>query len=775
MGCGCGRNSVVENPVKTEVKQEGNNLNNNLPVTFDALIGKLNETIGKVVFKQKNDPATGTFLEVQNDIDLFFVLILDLNDQKLLQAVNNKVPSLKELQEQVKKIHANLSINYDFEPAVKKLFLILNFQQFFAERPHSASAAVAGAKSLKTIELNDSLGGDESFKRALQANNSIQKVIFKFFDETRLQKVLDTLKTSKTVQTLTLKDLKLAGDGLRDIFTTFFKENTSLTSLNLMKNKIDTNDGCGALKDLVLSSTAPLQKLNLSNNALKSDTFSGHLAQIFKERNLMTKFKLNRCQSQTFDTWSSIWTTARPINIQYLDLSFNHVNLDHMSEFIAENTNLTKLILQKIRIPRNSDLTRFGNVFIASPSLKHLAFFFDFVEEDGKVNADPSKLVDFYNGLAQPAACEKSYKSFKVEMTPEIMTAFANVVGSSDSLTEVNLSLCVFKEDSFNIMLNGFVNSTNFRSLILDTFEGPSDAITSISTFLSSNKSVSKLDLSGNKISTADLNTLGDAIVSNGNLKSIILSNSLSSETDANEFLTKLAGTTLEEIDFSFCDGANSYSEAFGKLLAGCVTLKNVKVGRKQEDFDSKTNNNMFQITNKLAIENISISNIKIDGQALKDLILNCDNLKSLTFNNSVKTTNFIKYIVERNIPLDSLSFTAALLEEEDKVHIAKSLGLLRSFSFRPTHLEPQNAEGIMDGLLENKTIEFFEITFDKLIEPEYQNVIKKYYANVPSCDRLTNLMIYNLAEGEEEKRQTATAKENSKNFFVEFHKSLTA
>jgi Ran GTPase-activating protein (RanGAP) involved in mRNA processing and transport len=407
--------------------------------------------------------------------------------------------------------------------------------------------------------------------------------------------------------------------------------------------------------------------------------------------------------------------------------------------------------------------------------LKYLGFYFDIVEEDGKVVPDPTKLIEFYTGLASPAACEKSYKTYKVEMTPDILNVFASIVGANDCLTEVNFSLCVFKEESFSIFLSTFLNSTNFKSIIIDTIEAGPNKWKSLADFLASSKSINKVDISGNKFSTDDLNLIGDAIVSNKNIKSIALSNSLDSETDPNDFILKLSTSTLEEVDLSFCDGSRSYSESFGKLLNGCLTLKTLKFGRKQEDFDSKVNNSIFSITNKLAIENLSISNIKFDGNSMKDLILNSDNLKTLSLNNSTKNTNFIKYFVERNLPLESLSFTVSLIDEEDNTALSKVLSIIKNFNLRPNHLEPHQAEKIFEGLNGNQFIQFFEIYFDKFEHAKYYKAMQKYYNNVITCDNLSNLMVYNLPEDPEESKVKNDLKENSKNFFLDFHKSLSS
>ena len=448
--------------------------------------------------------------------------------------------------------------------------------------------------------------------------------------------------------------------------------------------------------------------------------------------------------------------------------------MDLISDFIVNNNNISKLILQKIRIPKTSDLKRFGNVFISSLSLKTLGFYYDIIDED-KVVADPNRLIEFYNGFACPAGCEKSYKSYKMELVPDIMSQFANIVGANDCLTEVNFSLCVFKQKSFGIFLSAFAKSTNFKSLILDSLEIESDDLKVFAQFVNSSKSMIKFDVSNTKMSTEDLNLIGDAIAANPKIKSISLSNCLKEDTDAKEFLIKISKSTLEEIDFTFCDGKESYSEAFGKLLNNCPTLRTVKVGRKQEDFDSKVNNNLFAITNKLNIEKISISNIKFDGNAMKDFIMNNDKLRSLTLNNSTNNSNFIKYFVQKNQQLDFLSFSLEKIDEEDVSHLSKLLYLVKHLFTKSKNLTNSQAEIIFDGLNGNKQIEHFELLFDNFEDNEFIKSIKKYYNNALTCDSLSNLMIFNIAEDSEEIRLNYESKENSKNIFLDFLKNLNA
>ncbi len=408
----------------------------------------------------------------------------------MLTNMYNKLQNIKELQEQFQRIHPQLNIVFDYEPSSKKLYLILRFQYFYGEKPHSAANAISVSKKLRTIQINDSLAGDESFKNALKTNTSIKKIIFNVVDDMKIQKILDYLKYNKNIETLCFKDLKLAGDSVKDMFSSYFQENRSLVSLNLMKNKLDINsDGIGALKDILLTSNVPLKKINLSNNLLKSEKIADHLCEILKSKQL-SKFKLNRCQYNNVELWNKI-SLANPTQIQILDLSFNHVDLDLISEFVASNNNLSRLILQKIRVPKKCDFTRFGNVFISSPSLKTLGFFYDIVNEENKLVSDLSRLVEFYNGFVSNPPCEKSYKTYKMELTPEIMNVFSTNLVEKDCLSEANFSSCVFKDQSFQTFINSFINSRNCKSLILESIEIAPEDIQHLPVFLTNTKSVS--------------------------------------------------------------------------------------------------------------------------------------------------------------------------------------------------------------------------------------------------------------------------------------------
>lgn len=728
----------------------------------------------KVVLKSKTETVEGNYFETQNENDNYLVIIADLNDNKILTNVYNKLQNIKELQEQFQKIHPQLNIVFDYDPSSKKLYLILNFHYFYGAKPHSAANAITVSKKLKTILINDSLAGDESFRSALKNNNSIKKITFNVFDDLKIQKVLDTLKSNNNIETLCFKDLKLSGDSIKEMFSSFFQENTSLVSINLMKNKLDINsDGIGALRDIILSSKIPLNKLNLSNNLLKSEKIADHLSEIFRSKQL-TKFKLNRCQYNNLELWSKI-SSSNPALIQILDLSFNHVDLDLISEFVANNTNLSKLILQKIRVPQKCDFSRFGKAFTTSPSLKTLGFFYDIINEENKTVLDLSRLIDFYNGFVSNPPCEKSYKTYKMELTPEIVNVFATNVGEKDCITEANFSSCVFKDQSFSLFLNSFLNSKNCKSLILESIEiGPED-IQHLPVFLTNSKSLIKLDISNTKLTTEQMNALADAILSNPQIKYIGFSNTLGPDTDPNEFLKKLSTSTIEEIDFTFCDGKEPFTESFGILLNSCTTLKRVKIGRKVEDFDSKVNNNLFLITNKLSIEQFSISNIKFDGMAMKDFILNSNNLTSITLNNSVKNTNFVRFLVERNIQLNFLSFSVAVIDEEDVASLTKVLGLVKNFNIKPSSLDPNHVERIFEGLKANTYIESFNFEFGKFEDTEFHSSLRTYYNNVVTCSNLSNLMVFDIPEGAQEVQQRNEVKESSRNIFLDFHKSLSS
>ena len=741
-------------------------------VTVESLLIKINEIFMRISLNQKPDAILTNSIEIRVINDNLILSLYDLNDYKLLNNMHNKFPSLISFKDQITKLNPSLKIVYDFDTTSKKLYLILNFQNFYLKE-NALNNAIMNFKSLREIEVNDSQGADEDFIKSLKNNTSIKKVIFKqikLFDEIRIKNVLAGLNNS--VEKLCMKDLHITGEVITDIFGPFFNSNSNLVSLNLTKNKIDLNsNGIEALKDLLVRSKVPLKKLNLSNNIIKSENFSNNLGEIIKVKHL-TKLKLGRCQLNKLEIFTNLYNYVKPLNLQVLDLSFNYIELDLISDFIGNNPNITKLILQKIRIPKTSDLRRFGNVFISSQSLKTLGFYYDIIDENNKTTADPSRLIEFYSGFTAQPGCEKSYKSYRMELTAEIMTHFASILIANDCLTEVNFSLCNFKEKCFEIFLSSFNNSVKLKTLILDSIEVESEDIKALAQIVKSAKSLNKLDISNTKISTEDLNLIGDAIASNPEIKTIYLSNCLAEDTKANEFFKKLSNSSLQEIDFSFNSGKENYSEAFGNFLNSCISLKTVKIGTKQEDFLIKLNNKLFNITNKLNIENLTVTNIKFDGNSMKEIILNCDKLKTITLNNAVKNSNFIKYLVQKNQALDHLEFSVTDIDNEDVPYFTQFLYSVKKFIFRTTHLRNDQAESIFEGLNSNKKIEHFEILFEKFNDKEYVNSLKKYYSNIQKCDLLTNLMIFKIDE-ENEENLKKELKENSKNMFLELSKSF--
>ena len=722
---------------------------------------------------QKNDPIfTGNYGEIQYGNDLYLVLFFDFNDPKLLTQFYNKLPSLLDLINQIKKLLPQLSISYDVDPLKKKLFLILNYTEYFISNIDLLHYVLTNLKKLINIEVNDKFAGFEHLRKGLQSNNSIKKIIFNLIDESLIQKVLESLRTNKSVETFCMKDLKLKGDGIKNIFTSFLNDNTSLQSLNISRNKIDEN-GCGLeyLKDLLVVSKVPLKKLNLTNNGLKEDKFSLNLGEILKNKEL-TKLKLNKCRLNTFDSFTQLYNYINPSQLQILDLSFNYIDLNLISDFIVKNKNLTKLILEKIIVPKASNFKRFARCFMGSTSLKKLGFYYDIIDKNIMVQ-DTSRLVDFFNGFATSPGCEKSFKLYKTQLNPDILSAFSNMVSAIDSLTEIDMSYCSLNEESFQIFLNTFIYSSYLKSILIDSIEIESGGIKVLADFLTKNKSLQKLDLSNIKISTEDLNFLGDGINGNPTLKTIILSNCLSEETITSDFFNKISNSKLEEIDFTFCDSNLSYSESFGNFLNKCLSLKIVKVGKKQEDHDSKTNNSIFAITNKLNIEQFSISNIKFDGNALNDFISNCDNLKILTMYNSVKNTNFVKFIVKKNMLLDSLEFDVSSIDTADVYHLKKLLSNVKSFKLKTMKLEAEQSEVIFDGLIGNKNIEFFNIMYD-FEDIKFKKTIQDYYKNILSCDNLSNVILCYLQDDDEIKIKS-DLKENLKIIFNDYSKSISS
>ena len=722
---------------------------------------------------QKTDPKleSNNYLRIENDS--YFVSVFDLSTDKSLKTLNEKLSNVKEIEQQLTNLTAKLKLVYDFEPSVKKLYLVVIYQDFYLNNYHEMTTIISKSKHLNVININEVVARNEDLCKAINENNSIKKAVFELHDDNLIFKVLDNLKLNNNIQTLCMKDLKLSGDSLKEIFSSFFSSNTSLTSLNLIKNKIDQNvNGIEVLNGLLVNSKTPLKKLNLTNNVIKSENFAKNLGEILKNKEL-TKLKLGRCQLNNLEIFSNLYNYIHPSKLQILDLSFNYIDLNLISDFIVNNLNINKLILQKIRTPKNSDFKRFGNVFISSQSLKYLGFYYDIIDDNNNFSADTSRLIDFYNGFAVPPGCGKSYKTYKMELTPDIMSQFANIVGANDCFTEVDFSLCIFKEKSFPIFLSAFANSTKLESLIIDSINVEADDLKAFAQFISSSKSINKFNLSNTKISTEDLNLVGDAIAVNQNIKSISLSNSMDEETDPIQFLTKISTSSLEEIDFSFCDGKGNYSEAFGKLLDSCLTLKRVKVGRKMENFEIKFNNNLFNITNKLNLESLEITNIKFEGISMKNLILNSDKLKSLSLSNSTNRANFIKFFVEKNQSLDYLSFSFLILDEEEISYMTKLIYLVKKLKLIAKNLEILQLDAIFDSLINNYQIEHFELLFANLENSEYVNSIRKYYKNALTCNLLSNLMIFNIPEDTEQTLMNSQLQEKSKTIILEFAKSL--
>ena len=315
---------------------------------------------------QKTDPKleSNNYLRIENDS--YFVSVFDLSTDKSLKTLNEKLSNVKEIEQQLTNLTAKLKLVYDFEPSVKKLYLVVIYQDFYLNNYHEMTTIISKSKHLNVININEVVARNEDLCKAINENNSIKKAVFELHDDNLIFKVLDNLKLNNNIQTLCMKDLKLSGDSLKEIFSSFFSSNTSLTSLNLIKNKIDQNvNGIEVLNGLLVNSKTPLKKLNLTNNVIKSENFAKNLGEILKNKEL-TKLKLGRCQLNNLEIFSNLYNYIHPSKLQILDLSFNYIDLNLISDFIVNNLNINKLILfQSFKLPRiNKSILVFRTFFI---------------------------------------------------------------------------------------------------------------------------------------------------------------------------------------------------------------------------------------------------------------------------------------------------------------------------------------------------------------------------------------------------------------------------
>jgi hypothetical protein len=715
-------------------------------------------------------------LLIGNDTSLFFRYIPNDKIEKTMSSPEN----LLNLREKLKTLggdHIELGINYEKKGKCDLVLCLIHFKNQFPQYLNHLSTLIRSNK-LKHLELTD-LYDDlftlsefvGAFHPHLRENRSITKISIKtnklvsnvelengpFSFNTSLAKlmvsmIINNLSTNSSIEKLKLNDLSI--DDL-NVYSNFFSSNRSISNLNFDRNPIESFD---ILKHV------PLSSLNINNN---NADYTSSLSENVINKNVNKLNKLKMSKSLFIKDESQFNLILNPngkfsflTNLTHLDISFNFINFETLSEFIISSNKIRKLNMQRPHIDEAdikviNGIKSFGKAYMTSTSLSWLGINFKSEEclaalaggmgnipqqitsnnKTFKLYKSHIKSVELFTQLAKLKEVDLSHCTF------ENFTKLCESLKSSKTCEILNLSSCNLKENEFIQLSEQLIfPNQSIISLNLDNNTISDNIVNQLAIGLSNSKSIKKLNL----------NFCFTLSISNSNLIGPF-----------SIFCEKTIMKNLEEISMENCEfPPTSFGKDFSKFLEKNCSVKILKLGSIDEIFKQSVNSEIllaFMKYNK-TLENLSLKNIKLMPVTLSEFLSNFDNkLKNITLDNTCSNLSFFEEMNKNTSIMKSLeSFHISIysINSDNDVEGIKQFLIknakLQNFklNIKIKNIKPDHLEKIIEGIENNKILKIFDLTFDDALNravllPEYERAIEKYYQYVNTCASLEKINLF--------------------------------
>ena len=289
----------------------------------------------------------------------------------------------------------------------------------------------------------------------------------------------EVIKHNSTITQLNLFRNRL---GFRDGTTLAeaIKRNSTITQLNLSRNKLGFGDGTALAEAIKHNST--ITQLDLSRNALGFGDCTA-LAEVIKHNSTITELKLSENELGTGDCTTLAEAIKHNSTITQLDLSRNELGIDDctaLAEAIKHNSTITQLNLSENELGT-------GDCTTLAEAIKH--------------NSTITQLNLSGNELGT-GNC----------------TALAEAIRHNSTITELNLAWNELGIGDCTALVEAIKHNSTITELDLSQNELGTGDCTALAEVIKHSLTITQLNLSGNELGTGNCTALAEAIRHNSTL-----------------------------------------------------------------------------------------------------------------------------------------------------------------------------------------------------------------------------------------------------------------
>ncbi|XP_068506899.1 NACHT, LRR and PYD domains-containing protein 3-like isoform X4 [Syngnathus scovelli] len=254
----------------------------------------------------------------------------------------------------------------------------------------------------------------------------------------------------------------------------------------------------------VLSSSRTLSRLDLSENNLHDDGLEALAAGLAKPQCTLQVLRLCDCKlsKKSCEALASVLSSSRTLS--HLDLSWNDLHDDGL-EALAAGLAKPQCTLQVLWLYRCKLSKKSGealaSVLSSSRTLSHLDLSFNNLHDDG--------LEALAAGLAKPQCTLQDLRLVRCWLRKKSCEALASVLSSSRTLSHLDLSGNDFHDDGLEALAAGLAKpQCTLRLLTLYRCKLSKKSCEALASVLSSSRTLSRLDLSCNDLHDDGLEAL---------------------------------------------------------------------------------------------------------------------------------------------------------------------------------------------------------------------------------------------------------------------------
>ena len=429
--------------------------------------------------------------------------------------------------------------------------------------------------------------------------------------------ISDGLKSNRTLLELNLSNNNLYDDGAAAI-SDGLKSNNSLQILNMNNNKI-TSKGVEKVTEAIKVNTT-LQKLDIGGNTI-SDDGAATISDVLKTNR--TLLQLNISQNNISDKGAQEIAKAIQINLslQNINISKNYISSEgllYLMEAVKNNCSL-----QVVNITHNN-VTKSGFESIKQliENLQHKVQVIASWNEIKKSNGElTTKIYKTYT----PDIIKEDVWSFKGNDPDYIVTLLSYCLKEDKTLLKLTLWKNNITSEGAKKIGEAIQVNTTLQKLDIDNNTISDDGVAAISDALKCNNSLQELEMRNNNITSEGARKVGEAIKVNATLQKLYIDNNTISDDGVAAISDALkCNNSLQELEMRNNNITSEGARKVGEAIKVNATLQKLYIDNNtiSDDgvaaiSDALICNNSSQVL-EMSNNNITSEGARKVGEAIK-------------------------------------------------------------------------------------------------------------------------------------------------------------